>query len=81
MLLALTVADERMLQVPVFAGLAAMVATAWLLAVAQTWWRRRQGRAQHVELAPRAVAEPRSHITAPTPHPYDWSREPNQGSR
>lgn len=65
----LTAADERMLIVPVLAGLAAMVVVAWLLA----WWQHRPRRVQRLELKPRAVREPRSHVV-PGGGVYDWAR-------
>lgn len=63
-------AAERAMMLPVFAGLAAMVATAILLAWLQ-WRRHRQPTG--VELPPRCEHEPRSHVATRTPL-YDWSR-------
>ena len=60
---------EHSLIVPVLAGLVAMVAMAWLLA----WWQHRPRRATRLELKPRRVREPRSHVR-PGAGVYDWAR-------
>lgn len=75
----LTAADQRLLILPVLAGLAAMVVVA--IAVA-AWQHHRQRSTVAVTFAPRAVAEPRSHVVPITPsRAYDWSADDQQPLR
>ncbi len=66
----LSASAEHAMIVPVLAGLAAMVA----VAVIGAWLQGRRHRdAQRLELVPRAVTEPRSHVHQ-RDHLYDWAR-------
>lgn len=69
--LALTVEDEQALRLPVIAGLAAMVATAYVLA----WWRARRHQLPPGNPYHRCPADPAPHFRI-LPRPYDQARHP-----
>lgn len=66
----LTANAEHAMIIPVLAGLFAMVA----VAVIGAWLQNRPRRdMRRLELEPRAVRDPRSHVH-PRDHVYDWAR-------
>ena len=67
--LGLTADDDQALRLPVIVGLAAMVATAYVLA----WWRARRHQFPPRNPYHRCPADPAPHFRV-TPRPYDWAR-------